>query len=307
VEAIKAAVVGAGAIGARLDRPGAPEPLTHAGGMVAAGFDVAALVDIDPSVEALARAWACDAHRDFDGMMRTVAPAVVSLAVPTPARAELLRRTLTYRPRLVIAEKPLTTSVQEAEQVVAAYAAAAIPLLVNYSRRFTPAWQRLIGTEAMSATIRYAKGIRHNGTHALDLCRMLFGTCITARPLSRHRDFWPDDPSVSAFLRFEGCAEVFLAALDERCFTLFEVDIICRDARFVVDRDGRRLRRFAVHDGVGIPSGKRLVEVAEEDTGASLAMLNLMRHARDVLDGASPLCSGKDALEAQRIAEQLIQ
>jgi hypothetical protein len=54
---------------------------------------------------------------------------------------------------------------------------------------------------------------------------------------------------------------------------------------------------------VGVPPGKRLVKVAEEDTGAALAMLNLMRHAREVLDGSLPLCSSSDALEAQRLAE----
>ena len=125
-------------------------------------------------------------------------------------------------------------------RIVRTYPEAGIPLLVNYSRRFVPAWQRLSGSEAMSATIRYAKGIRHNGTHALDLCRMLFGEC-TPQPLARKFDFWPDDPSVSAFLRFERCPEVWLQALDERCFTLFEVDIVSPE-RVVVDCDGRRLR-----------------------------------------------------------------
>jgi predicted dehydrogenase len=301
----RAAVVGAGLIGACLDHPGAALPSTHAGGYLAAGFNLVALVDTDEGARGEAARWGCKVYSDFDEMMRIEAPEVLSLAVPSSARAGLLRRALPYRPRLIIAEKPLALSSAEIEQIIAAYRDAAIPLIVNYTRRFVPSWQRLRGSEAMSTTIRYAKGLRHNGTHAIDLCRMLFGECLASRTLEKRFDYWPDDATVSAFLKFERCPEVYLQALDERCFTLFEVDIIGMASRIVVDSDGRRLRRFELRDGVGIPPGKRLVETGQEDTGAASAMFNLMRHARDVLDGSGPLCTGEDALAAQLIVERL--
>ena len=43
-----AVVVGAGAIGAQLDEPDTREPLTHAGGILAAGLALAAFVDTHP-------------------------------------------------------------------------------------------------------------------------------------------------------------------------------------------------------------------------------------------------------------------
>jgi predicted dehydrogenase len=302
---LRAAVVGAGAIGARLDAPGTDEPLTHAGGYRAAGDSLVALMDTDPAVGALAARWGATGYRDFDEMMRDQKPQVISLAVPTTVRADLLRRALSFHPAAVVAEKPLTASVAESKEIVAAYRAAGVPLIVNYTRRFVPAWQRLRGEAAMSTTVRYAKGVRHNGTHAIDLCRMLFGECRTAQPLAKKNDFWEDDPTVSAFLDFERCPEVFLTGLDEKCFTLFEVDIIGDDFRVLVDNDGRRLRRFEKQEGIGVPPGKRLVEVSEEDTGSVCAMLNLIRHVRAVVDGAVPLCGGDDALAAQEIAERL--
>jgi predicted dehydrogenase len=302
---LRAAVVGAGAMGARLDMPGVAMPLTHAGGFRVAGFNLVALVDPAADVKSLAQTWGCAGYGDFDTMMREEKPDVISLAVPTTERADLLTRALVYRPRLVIAEKPLSASLALSQQIVAAYREAAIPLLVNYTRRFVPVWRSLIGSDAMSATIRYAKGVRHNGTHAFDLCRMLFGECTDAAALSKRDDYWPDDPTISAFLRFDRCEQVFLQALDERCFTLFEVDIFWPDRRIVVDQDGRRLRRFVLKENVGIPPGRRLVEIDSEDTGAASAMSNLMRHAQDVLAGAAPWCSGEDALAAERIADRL--
>ena len=121
----------------------------------------------------------------------------------------LLEQALSHRPRAVIAEKPLASSSAEGERIVGSYREAGVPLIVNYTRRFVPAWQQLRGREAMTATIRYAKGVRHNGTHAIDLCRMLFGECTDHKPLARKHDHWSDDPTVSAFLKFERCPEVF--------------------------------------------------------------------------------------------------
>jgi predicted dehydrogenase len=306
VTALRVAVVGAGAIGAGLDRPGTPEPLSHAGGVAASGLTLCALVDTHPSVNELAVQWSCAAYSNFDAMMQAQKPDIVTLAVTTEVRAALLLRALAYRPKVVIAEKPLTSAMKDAEESVFAYRAAGVPLIVNYSRRFVPTWQSLRGISAVSCVIKYAKGVRHNGTHAIDLCRMLFGELLHVQPLASKADFWKEDPTVSAFLSFERCPEVFLQGLDERNQTLFEVDIIGAGFRFVVDMDGRRLRRFELQSSVGVPPGVRLVEVGSENTGAGFAMLNLLRHAVEVANGAQPLCSGEDALAAQAIAQQLL-
>lgn len=301
-----AAVIGAGAIGARLDEPGAVAPLTHAGGYRASGFDLVALIDSNPDAREAAKRWGCAVLADIGEIAPGKCPDVISVATPAAARGSLLRQVLQRGPRVVIAEKPLAETAAEGETIVKAYREAGIPLIVNYSRRYTSIWQGLRGRAAMSATLRYGKGLRHNGTHAIDLCRLIFGECLDARPLARKTDHWSDDPTVSAFMSFERCPEVFLQSLDERAFTLFEVDIVAPEWRLIVDSDGRRARRFSLRDGVGIPPGKRLVENAPEDTGAALAMLNLMQNLREVLDGGVPLCSGEDAVASQRIAERLL-
>jgi predicted dehydrogenase len=302
---VRAAVIGAGAIGAGLDEPGTAAPLTHAGGYRAAGFDLVLLIDPNEEARRAARRWGCAVAADVRAIKKGNCPELISVATPAAGRPMLLRQVLELGPLVVVAEKPLAETAGEADAVAKAYRAAGVPLLVNYSRRFTPVWQNLRGGNAMSATIRYGKGVRHNGTHAIDLCRMIFGECLDARPLARKRDHWSDDPTVSAFLSFERCPEVFLQGLDERAFTLFEVDIVAPNWRLVVDSDGRRARRFELRDGTGVPPGKRLIEIGTEDTAAASAMLNLMQNIRDILDGGRPLCCGEDAVAAQLVAERL--
>jgi predicted dehydrogenase len=306
VSAIRAAVIGAGAIGARLDAAtDAASPMTHAGGYRAAGFAIAGLVDTDADARAMAGRWNAPVYSNIEEMMASAKPDVVSVATPAAGRAALLLEVLKAGPRAVVSEKPLTETVDQSRQIVEAFRDADVPLLVNYSRRYTPLWQAVSDRVAMSAVIRYGKGLLHNGTHAIDLCRMLFGECLDAVPLSRKNDHASSDPSVSAFLKFERCPEVFLQALDEREFTLFEVDIVGSNWRLIVDSDGRRARHFDLHHRVGIPPGRRLIEVRSADTGAASAMINLMRNARDVLDGGVPLCTGEDAIAAQLIAGRL--
>lgn len=303
---LRTAVVGAGAIGSALDAGMTDTPLTHAGAWLAAGQQLCALLDTADTLEAQAAKWNTTAWRDFDAMMQQVQPEVLSFAVPTAARPELMLRALQYDClRAVVAEKPLAGSLKEAQAIVQAYRTRKLPLVVNYSRRFVPAWQALAGSTAISATVKYAKGIRHNGTHAIDLCRMLFGDCLQALPLSGNKDFWEDDPTVTALLRFERCPEVLLQGLDERCFTLFEVDIVGADYRVIVDQDGRRVRRFELHQQAGIPPGRRLVQTSEQDTGAGKAMLSLVRHAAELCQGGVPLCSGEDAIASLEIAQDL--
>jgi len=303
---MRAAVVGAGAIGAALDVPGQPYPLTHAGGYQATGCNLVALVDTSDSVVQEAARWGAQPYRDFTRMLAECQPELISFAVPEAVRSDLMLQALICDSlRVVIAEKPLAPTPQGAQALVDAYRQRRVPLIVNYSRRFVPVWQELAGRPAMSATIKYAKGVAHNGSHAIDLCRMLFGDCLATRVLSKKHDFWSGDPTVTAHLTFSGCPDVILLGMDERCFTLFEVDIVGSDWRVVVDQDGRRARWFELQDRVGIPPGKRLVPVAERDSGGGEAMLRLIRHALAVATGAAVACTGEDALAALEIARQL--
>lgn len=302
----RAAVIGAGLIGSRMDAPGATNPSTHAGGYQRAGCELVAIMDISESVIEEALRWGAKPYQDFARMLQECRPELISFAVPAVARPELMMQTLACTSiKAVIAEKPLANSPSEARKIVEAYRKHGVPLIINYSRRFTPIWQELAGRDAISATIKYAKGVIHNGTHAIDLCRMLFGECLSIKVLNKKNDFWLDDPTVTAHMAFEGCQDVYLQGMDQRCFTLFEVDIVGENWRVVVDQDGQRAQFFELHNNVGIPVGQRLVKVKESSSGSDDAMLQLIMHSIDVAEGAHSICSGEDALAALEVASQL--
>jgi predicted dehydrogenase len=307
----RAAVVGAGVIGCRMDAPGTARPATHAG-MYAAHprFELCALADPDPAALSAAAGWGCRLYADAEEMLATERPDVVSLCQPTAARTDLLPLLADLPLRAVIAEKPLATDCGLGEAAVRRLAAAGIPLLVNLSRRYVPIYRTLAAEFAavpvLSATIRYAKGVRHNGVHAIDLARLLFGETLAATALAGRCDHDATDPTVSAFLSLERCPQLFLQGLDERCFTHFELDVFTAQGRIVIDKDHRRLRRWVVEDGCGSPPGRRLALREEADAGHDAAMAGLAADLLRVLDlGAAPSCSGEDALKAERICTAL--
>ncbi|MGE5505656.1 MAG: Gfo/Idh/MocA family protein [Actinomycetota bacterium] len=304
-------VIGAGAIGCRL-ADGSEPPQTHAAAMAASPhFRLAGICDPDrTAAEAAGRQWGCPAHADLARLLSDVRPQVAAVAVPAAAQPAILDALLDAGIRAVVAEKPLAPSLAEAERLTRRYADAGVPLLVNFSRRFVPLYRELAERfrheRVLTASIRYAKGLRHNGVHALDLARLLFGEVGEAVALDRRADHWPDDPTVAAFLRCQRCPQVFLQALDERCFTLFELDVVSESGRWIVDGDHRRLRRWEVRDGLGIPPGRRLVEVEERQTGHQFALVELYANLAAVLfDGARPRCGGDEAVAAERLVQEL--
>ena len=61
---------------------------------------------------------------------------LISICVPDGYRENLLDLCLSFRPRGVLCEKPLTLDMASAERIVDEYAKAGVYLSVNFSRRF---------------------------------------------------------------------------------------------------------------------------------------------------------------------------
>jgi predicted dehydrogenase len=76
-----------------------------------------------------------------------------------------------YKPKLVICEKPLCMTSVEVKEVIKFYEDRKIPILVDYTRRFIPEYQQLKAEhgKAVHGYCRFNRGMLHTGTHALDI------------------------------------------------------------------------------------------------------------------------------------------
>lgn len=309
--AYKAAVIGAGMIGARMDAPADFPPQTHAGAYRAhEAFTLTAICDPQAPKD-LGEKWGCAVYPSAEAMlMAQGAPDIVSVAVTPPQQPDILMLLAESGVRAVVAEKPLAQDPREAQALADLYAKKRIPLIVNYSRRFLPFYQELAHRTrhegVLNVSIKYAKGLLHNGSHAIDLLRLLFGEVQRAVPLAARVDYSDGDPTMAVFLELDHCPMAFLQPLDDRAFTLFEVDIVTRTGRYQIYNDHRDCHVWTVQDGAGIPPGRRLCHRDVVMTGHAHALLNLADNAAGILAGrARPLCGADDAVKAQQIVERI--
>lgn len=290
------AVIGAGRIVAGFCDPGDARILTHLRAVEAEPrLRCTGLFDADRGKAASeARRWQVPHAASLDELFAAPVDLAV-IATPDETHADYLRELLQGRCRAVLCEKPLAKDIGAARAIVASYEERGCALAVNYQRRFEPtlmaAKAALAGGsygKPVAGAVWYSKGIMHNGSHAIDVLRFLFGEVhgLTARRTTH--DFTPDDPTVTGSIAFDA-VDVALIGGDERLFSLFEIDLLFEKARLRYTLSGARLERYEVRDDPMFPGYVEMTRVADEETRLDRALLGRYAALADFLDGAAPL------------------
>lgn len=319
ISPLRVLIIGCGNIAGGFDaaRAADAEPVTHAGAFRRVdGFSLVACVDPDENRRlAFQRRWKVnEAFADVSALAgRAGEFDVISICSPTSLHGAHLEVALRLRPRLVFCEKPVTPSLAESAHWVARFDASKVHLAVNHTRRWAPDVLRLRdelqqGTwgRIRSAQGTYSKGVLNNGSHMVDLLQFLLGPldlrCVGA-PLW---DFWETDPTVPAMLTTANGVHVQLAIAHAADYSLFELHLVTERGVISMEDGGLtwRIRRPAEsHHFVGYTALGRGTEVPGEYWGA---MRSAALNIRDSLvSGAALTSSGRTALEAQRICEEI--
>lgn len=310
-----AVIIGAGRIGAGFDTLKSKDVLTHAHAYVRhPDVELVGICDLD-AAHALkaAKKWRTRAFTSIDAMLEEMQPDLVSVCVPDSHHISVLKQVATYKPKLVICEKPLATRLSEARAIVRLYKKNHIPLVVNLSRRFDPRIQEvraafLKGTygKALAATATYANGVIHNGTHMVDLLHFIFGKRVSQRALVRMPGLHDQDPGVGAFLSFETCKQAYLIAGDAKHYSIVELDLYFEKHRVRLCDFGFPMMEQEAETSVRFPGFRTLSKPRLKSGGWSMAAYHLIDNCVGHLRKGIPLiCTGDDAIQAQESCEIL--
>lgn len=127
-------------------------------------------------------------YADWREMLREERPDIVSVAVNSPAHAEITIAAAQAGVKAVYCEKPIATRLSDGEAMIAACREAGTRLIINHNRRFTPNYRRLrdlvaaggLG-ELTSCNLQWGAGrLGMTGTHLFDAIEMLTGRSIEA-------------------------------------------------------------------------------------------------------------------------------
>ena len=318
---LAAAVIGLGKAGSRFDEePGRLAPWSHTGAYLhlADRFHIVGAADPDPGNAERYRA-RCPGVPIFPSaaaMLAEIRPDVVSICTPaTHHRADLETALACPSVKAVWCEKPLATSLGDAEAMVDAATARGVPMVVTYNRRWLPLWRRVRelihnGTIGDLVCLRIAAPNRlySIGSHALDLMRYLAGdpSLITSLALPQLAE--TNEPAAAAMFTFPSGAYGILQVTGFRAQLVIEAEAIGRLGRLSVREDSSRLtiERFTKHPEY---EGYERLSAAGEGRYASLAQVSIFVEAAAELaalarnPSAGCTSDGASALATQRLID----
>lgn len=321
---IPVAVIGAGLIGRTHVQRALREP----------GLELAGIAD--PSEEGRRVAESADVawFAEYEAMLAGVRPRGVIIATPNATHARIAVRCL-ERGAAVLVEKPIADTVEDAQRICDAAAAAKLPAMVGHQRRHNPIMQRAkrliaagrlgrpVCVTAMSTWLKPAeyfatawrreKGggpILINLIHDVDQLRYLFGDVAAVQAMTSRaiRGFDVEDTAV-ILLRFRNGA-LGTVTLSDSAAAPWNWDLAAGEAdrfprqdvesHFLSGTEGSltlpRLAWWHYREGKGWHD-----ELTEERSALHFSDVyaEQMRHFRAVIEGQeTPVCPADDAMRS---------
>lgn len=282
-------------------------------------FDWCAVVD--PRRESLALAqerWGMRAvFYSVDDLAQKEAIEVAVIATPPDARMDAIEKLPNLK--AVIVEKPIGSSLAEATAFMDACRQRNILVQVNYWRRFDATFRKLaeddmhkfVGQPQVAFGV-YGNGLRNNGSHMVDFCRMQFGEVAMAMacggPVRSRQAPILGDIDVAFQLLMESGLLVVFQPVDFAKYRENSLDVWGTEGRLQIVQEGLRMLH-AVRAPNRATSGEWEIASdtsAESTTTVGYAFAQLYEHMAQMLaNGAPPLSSIESALRTEQIIERI--
>lgn len=298
-------IIGAGRISAFFDDMNSEKVLTHAHAFsLNNNFVLQGFYDIDyECAKRAAKRWKCKAYSNFKNAMDGID--VVCCCVPDEFHYEILVQVSDYPVKIVIAEKPLAQTLEQALKIKKIFPN---NLVLNFSRRFVYEFQNLKKKllsygRFVKGIGYYGKGVNHNGSHMVDLLRFLFGE-ISEIEYSMHgiSDF-EADISCDVVLKIKD-GFFSMIAIDSRIATVFEMDLFFEKARIRILNGGENIEIYMVEESKEYKGYYNYKIFEKQNVDYSNALIGLVTNVQNYLQFKEPiLCTIDDGLEAIHICK----
>ena len=234
---------------------------------------------------------------------------VIAICTPASARLTVVEQTLARRPRVVVIEKPLAMSLDEARRIVSAAERAGVELRVNFRRRFDPRhlrWRGRAPKHPRAIVMRYGKGLMNYGSHLIDWLLDWYGPVETVQALSGLPSSDILDPSISFRCRMTAGFDAVAVGIDGLDYDQFEIDIMGQTESLSLTAGGADIRRHAAVKDLHYPGYSHLAETdGERDVARVGGFLELYSAIDSHLREGATLggCDGVAALAGMAVLD----
>lgn len=250
----KALLAGCGNIGAMYDW-NYEHVLTHAKAYAASGVIETSFFDVNQEqATKVAERYNGKVIYDLDTELENISYDLFSICTPTSTHFDLLSKAFQKKIPVIICEKPVSTEPALLDQLAELYFASGSKVLVNYIRRFQPAFLKLKNYIAVlpekelltNVSIRYQRGFINNCSHAFDLLQFLFQKPFAPADFiinTKSFDHFQNDPTVSGSCEWLG-ANLSILGLQNVSFSHFEIDLYFKHLKVQIRDAGNQISFF---------------------------------------------------------------
>ena len=193
-------------------------------------------------------------------------PDVLVLAIPPNDRVEAIAQLPSIRGLML--EKPLGPP-EVRDSLIALCKERGLRTQVHYWRRGDPAMQALAAGTIATLVGRpqaifglYGGGLRNNGSHLIDLVRMLFGPIQAVRTTSSffalERPALRGDGQINFVLELSASTQVAVQALDFDYYREVSLDVWGESGRLAIRQEGLSITSYPVKDHRGLINAKEI-------------------------------------------------
>lgn len=315
----KAAIVGIGNVGLLFDedpkRRRTGEIWTHfsAYERLEDRYDLVAVVDPDATKLHLAknRNPKITCFSSIEKMLAASPVDVVSVCTPDAAHLECLE-SLADRVKGIFLEKPVCSldQLERARGVIRSIRNRGVSVRVNYYKRKEPlfvlASRNLEGDEIVFLSAKYSGPFEAVGSHAVNL---LIGMVPSLRLIRSIRHSSEEGVGITGFFDSEGGCSADLIYCGLRHDLIFELDVIGRRRRAVLERNFASLRLYEYRDSSRYKDYREMELIRGEDLEAnSERFMPFLREIAAEIEKSSPDYGNlEDALKTQALMTKMVE
>ncbi len=178
----------------------------------------------------------------------------VSICTNTDTHFHLLKMAIEAGVKVILCEKPISNYLDELKEARRTYLKGESKVLVNYFRRFQPAYIELrkfasilMQNEILTnINIRYQRGFVNNCGHALDILEFITGSEINLKEIKKHNfmfDHFKNDPTISLQAIWNS-TNICINGLSNVRFSYFEIDLFFEYHKICVKNAGQNIEIF---------------------------------------------------------------
>ena len=277
------------------------------------GFDLKGGVDKNNhACNAFTQNYAVKSFNSIKNALIEVKPAVVIIATSTHSHLKVIEEIKKHHnPLAILCEKPMGGNLQQGKEIVNICNKMGTSLYVNYVRRCLPGSKEIknrihkkLIKSPMKCVLWYSKGLKHNGSHFINLMEYWFGKCLHVKVISKGREFESFGFEPSIFLKFKNC-EVSLIAAWEEFYSHYTIELVSASGRLYWNQSS--IEWNEVINNELLDGNKKLSFKSEEILiGIEKYQLHVVDQLFSALQGSkSFICHGEQALETLNTIDRI--